>query len=1020
MGASMGYRAMFERQGEMAAGLLAGRLEGISVPDLMWSLCRGDADGVLRVTRDGMRKTLYLEHGRIVFAASSDPDDRLGELLLRKGWVMLDQLESALRSLGSGKRLGTILVEAGHLSPENLVNGVLTQVREIAMDLFTWEAGEYGFEPGPLPTQEVITLDIGTGELLLQGIRRIRSFTRIRRSVGRPRTVYRLRPGGRDLVEGLSLTSGEEQLLSRLDGGPECIETLCQDVYLSNFEVYQALWALKVLGSIEVEDRPGTIVDDAAVAGRFGAETITPVLVRLCRSGETGVLYLSRGSLERTMHVRGGQVVFATSNDIDDGLISYLLRRGVISLRDREETAKRLLSNKRVGTILREMGVIDELDLRNMVREHLCEILHDTVAWSSGEYAFVPGELPTIEDITLDVTIESLTAAGLHRITSWSRVRDGIGGIHQRLALSPDFLTVLDRMSIGPAEWEVVTSLKEPRTALEVCRQTGLGDFRVTQILWSLRMLGAVVPAEEVDDSADVHGVAADLVMPAALALDDAAQDAFGEDSGADRDVGSAQDESPAAAPMFGESRDDDAGLRSSDRPEDDDDESNEAETDVDLVAADVPADAPLFEVAEPGEVTIEAASEQSWLPAEQERDSQAFEVAGPGEAPIEPAAAASWLSEDPTAGESPSFEVGTPGEGSTEAEAAEGWLAEMPAVGDPPPFEFATPGTGPSENEAADGWLPDAAPAVPPAFEVADPDDDPVEHDDEPVREHAWSASEPQADDMPLAVAESDDGPVEHDDDIDDVDHGGSWSGRRDPDAEPGWAARDSHDHAAADVMPSDNTQVLSREEVDAAIGREASPDETQAIDPELVRRVLEGAAAGSAGLDPGPETDHEPSASDAAGDAPPFAVVDDQEVEPEPETVDAAAPDNGESYDPWTPPEDLESTIARFNARQRVLYRTIRAEIGAGAVNFIRSCCGKVASAPTDPFEGVDLRNDGTWDADALRQAAIDQKLEDPWAEYERLLELEFDLLKIQIGEARAQALREQMDRAAVQPAR
>ena len=36
---------------------------------------------------------------------------------------------------------------------------MLTQVRHIVLDLFTWESGEYGFEPGPLPTREVITLE---------------------------------------------------------------------------------------------------------------------------------------------------------------------------------------------------------------------------------------------------------------------------------------------------------------------------------------------------------------------------------------------------------------------------------------------------------------------------------------------------------------------------------------------------------------------------------------------------------------------------------------------------------------------------------------------------------------------------------------------------------------------------------------------------------------------------------------------------------------------------------------------
>jgi hypothetical protein len=184
--------------------------------------------------------------------------------------------------------------------------------------------------------------------------------------------------------------------------------------------------------------------------------------------------------------------VFATSNDPDDGLVAYLLRRGVISLADREETAKRLLSNKRVGTILREIGVIDERDLREMVRRQLSEVVFDTFRWSNAEYSFVRGALPTIEDITLEESLEALVAAGLRRIDSWSRVWRGCGGLETVLELRPAYLSVLDAMQAGADEWQIVAALKEPRSARQICRTSDLGDFRVCQILWTLRVLGAV------------------------------------------------------------------------------------------------------------------------------------------------------------------------------------------------------------------------------------------------------------------------------------------------------------------------------------------------------------------------------------------------------------------------------------------------------------------------------------------------------------------------------------------------
>ena len=506
------------RQSDVPPALRGGRLEGITFPDLLWALCRRRSTGVLRVAAGGAERALYLDRGRIVFASSSDPNDRLGELFLREGRITIDQLETAVTRSDSGKRLGTLLVESGALTADQLVQGVLAQVERIVLGLFAVEEGDYRFEDGPLPTDEVITLGMRTGELILRGIRQIRSFGRIRRSVGGPLKVYGLADGWRGLAEGLRLSDGEQQLLDRLRARDASIDSLCREVYLSNFEIYQTLLGFRVLGLAEEREPRREPVTEATSHGVLGDDGFAELLVRLGRASETGVLYVTRGGQERTFHVSAGRCVFATSNDPDDGLVAYLLRRGVISLADREETAKRLLSNKRVGTILRELGVIDERDLREMVRRQLSEIVFDTFRWANADYAFVRGSLPTIEEITLEETLESLVAAGLRRVDSWTRVWHGCSGLEAALELRPSYLAVLDAMQAGADEWQIVATLKTPRTVREICRASDLGDFRVCQILWTLRLLGAVGPAsvEARDTAIDAPEVS--VALPVAVA----------------------------------------------------------------------------------------------------------------------------------------------------------------------------------------------------------------------------------------------------------------------------------------------------------------------------------------------------------------------------------------------------------------------------------------------------------------------------------------------------------------------
>ncbi|NIM61965.1 MAG: hypothetical protein GTO30_10005, partial [Acidobacteria bacterium] len=94
------------------------------------------------------------------------------------------------------------------------------------------------------------------------------------------------------------------------------------------FEIYQTLWGLKVLGIVE-EKVSLAESGDAEWQGGLADTHFADVLVGVARRGATGILHVSRRMRERTFHFQDGACVFATSNDSDDGLIAYLLRRGV-------------------------------------------------------------------------------------------------------------------------------------------------------------------------------------------------------------------------------------------------------------------------------------------------------------------------------------------------------------------------------------------------------------------------------------------------------------------------------------------------------------------------------------------------------------------------------------------------------------------------------------------------------------------------------------------------------------------
>jgi hypothetical protein len=80
---------------------------------------------------------------------------------------------------------------------------------------------------------------------------------------------------------------------------------------------------------------------------------------------------------------------------------------------------------------------------------------------------------------------------------------------------------------------------------------------------------------------------------------------------------------------------------------------------------------------------------------------------------------------------------------------------------------------------------------------------------------------------------------------------------------------------------------------------------------------------------------------------------------------------------------------------------------------VNFIRTCCLQLVTDQSDALQQAGLSSDGSWDAEDLRQAVVEHRVEDPWSDYQQLIAIEIDVLREHIGDARALELQRQVEK-------
>jgi uncharacterized protein DUF4388/uncharacterized protein DUF4339/tetratricopeptide repeat protein len=226
-----------------------GRLPDHEFADLVREVYARQWSGLLTLNHMGMEKSVRVQDGRLVFAFSSARDDRLGELLLRRGRITLHQYVEAGRAMGKGIRLGTVLVEQGALDARELVKVVMDHTQEIIYSAFQWTEGLYHFTEGGRAT-EPITLKLSTPDVILEGIRRIELWSRIERAVGPMETRYVRARGYEKVLSEMTLSLEKLSILTGLDTEQD-VGTICRSSTLSHFEVCRTLWAYRVIGVVQ-------------------------------------------------------------------------------------------------------------------------------------------------------------------------------------------------------------------------------------------------------------------------------------------------------------------------------------------------------------------------------------------------------------------------------------------------------------------------------------------------------------------------------------------------------------------------------------------------------------------------------------------------------------------------------------------------------------------------------------------------------------------------------------------------
>ena len=142
-----------------------------TIPLQLQQLYRDKVTGLLHLQRGEAKKIIYIKDGYPIFSRSNVLSECLGRMLVKEGVItQVDCDQSVERSSESGRLQGTVLIEMGLLTPQEVQDALIRQVTNKLLSTFAWRSGTYQFVPGKDFKKNVTRIKLSPAALIMQGI----------------------------------------------------------------------------------------------------------------------------------------------------------------------------------------------------------------------------------------------------------------------------------------------------------------------------------------------------------------------------------------------------------------------------------------------------------------------------------------------------------------------------------------------------------------------------------------------------------------------------------------------------------------------------------------------------------------------------------------------------------------------------------------------------------------------------------------------------------------------------------
>jgi hypothetical protein len=235
---------------------IEGPLRELALSDVFQLLDLSRKTGVLTITHESRHRpaVVRFDRGAVTGAELGEAQERIGHLLLRAGKVTERHVEQARRAqeAAPGKPLGEILVEQGHVSPDDVRRQLRFQIEEAIYALIQWKDGYFRFEESATGHTGGggVGVRVPTESLLMEAARRVDEWSTLEPKIPHMGVIPAL---VQDSAESpaLDLHPSEWEVLAEIDGA-RSLKEIATALGRSEFTVAKIVYGLVTTGVVEI------------------------------------------------------------------------------------------------------------------------------------------------------------------------------------------------------------------------------------------------------------------------------------------------------------------------------------------------------------------------------------------------------------------------------------------------------------------------------------------------------------------------------------------------------------------------------------------------------------------------------------------------------------------------------------------------------------------------------------------------------------------------------------------------